>query len=130
MLKTPEPEVHQGRWGYYPCSYEEFLEFKEAHKLVLRGYRDTMRWVRWARKDPHNRKGPEPTRLSLPNLEGRSFEYTKWYWAKLYSEVLAVYRNARYPSATPEDVTQMEMSAETKDIVKKLKAFYAKKDTA
>jgi hypothetical protein len=134
MLHNPETEtkneVHEGRWGYYPCSHEEFLELKKAHKLVLRGYRDTTQWIRWIRKDPHNRKGPEPLRLALPHLENRSTAYIKWYWAKLYSEVLEVYRNSRYPVASPEEVRHMELSDEAKEVIKKLKAFYADKDTA
>jgi hypothetical protein len=47
--------VHQSRWGWHPCSYEEYLRLKLLHKHYWIAKRCLAEWERWNRKLPHNR---------------------------------------------------------------------------
>lgn len=112
----------KGRFGYHPCSKEEFLKLKEAHKLLHRAYCNCKRYVRWYNKDEHNRKGPEPDAMAelidgLHNNKrtfknGLSFLYCP---AKrinnYYFHILREYQHARRPVETPEQVLPLDIPA-------------------
>lgn len=48
-------EIHKGRWGFYPCSYETYRKLKELNKLYTKALHQLADWKRWYRKQPQNR---------------------------------------------------------------------------
>jgi hypothetical protein len=47
--------MHQSRWGFHPCSFEEFRELRELWRAVLIRRRRVAAWRRWNAKALHNR---------------------------------------------------------------------------
>jgi hypothetical protein len=47
--------MHKSRWGFYPCSFEEFCELRALWKAVFTRRRQVAAWRRWSAKAPHNR---------------------------------------------------------------------------
>src|SRR5438552_2018343 len=54
--------MHQSRWGFHPCSYDEFCELRRLWRLVLSRRRQVAAWRRWSAKLPHNRVKREAVR--------------------------------------------------------------------
>lgn len=48
-------QVYRSRWGYHPCNYATFLQWKELNQYYLRALRRFAAWKRWSRKQPQNR---------------------------------------------------------------------------
>lgn len=46
----------QGRWGFYPCSWEHYKKLKRLNWLVLQVRRQDAAYKRWERKQPQNRR--------------------------------------------------------------------------
>jgi hypothetical protein len=65
--------MHQSRWGFHPCSLEEFRELRLLWRLVLVRRRQVAAWRRWAAKLPHNRV----TRQRVRDATGRVVGYTQ-----------------------------------------------------
>lgn len=63
--------MHQSRWGYHPCSFEEFRALRHLWRLVLVRRQRVAAWRRWAAKMPHNRV----TRERLRDAAGRVVGY-------------------------------------------------------
>lgn len=137
MLHQPKTEIsydhHKSRWGYHPCSYEDFLKLKLTHKLLLRAYCDVKRWVRWYHKEPQNRKTEEPVHPSFLVHHGyhrvneRVFYgcgFAQYQNQNLYLHVLEQYQRARKPVATPAEVLPLNLPTGYEEIIKKLEAFY------
>ncbi len=130
--------VYQSRWGFHPCSYEEFLELKEAHKLLLRAYCDFKRHRRWGRKMEHNRSGPEPKfpgflaefgyqKLDKHFDSGFVFASSKdreGVKRNFYLQFLEEYRLARTPQEKAEDVRPLYLPDNWRDLIEKLRGFY------
>lgn len=55
-----ESHTYSSRFGFHPCSYETFRQLKFLHKVYWQTIYDFHRWHRWWRKQPENRRGPEP----------------------------------------------------------------------
>ncbi len=47
--------MYKSRWGFHPCSFEEFRELRELWRAVLVRRRQVAAWRRWNAKAPHNR---------------------------------------------------------------------------
>ena len=47
--------MFKSRWGFYSCSFELFLKLKRINKFYQQALRQRASWVRWERKEPHNR---------------------------------------------------------------------------
>ena len=103
--------VYKGRWGWYPCDYDIYLEVKEFHKLSLRDVQATRRKERYLAKMKHNRKGIEP-----PPALGMSIETYKW--------ILEEYRKIRYPKPTAETVTSINLPRKWKNDLADLRDHY------
>lgn len=123
----------KSRWGYHSVSYEEFLELKEAHKLLLRAYIDVKRYLRWSNKKECNRKGKEPIackecieygyhRLNEKTFYGHGF--LRYYNQNLYLHVLRLYQIARKPVATESEVVHIDIPRNLKTIIESLRVFY------
>jgi hypothetical protein len=54
--------MHQSRWGFHPCSHEEFRTLRALWRLVLARRRQVAAWRRWTAKLPHNRVRREVVR--------------------------------------------------------------------
>src|SRR5205085_2344982 len=54
--------MHRSRWGFHPCSHEEFSALRRLWRLVLARRRQAAAWRRWAAKLPHNRVRREKVR--------------------------------------------------------------------
>jgi hypothetical protein len=89
--------VFQSKWGYHPCSYDDFLLIKEFHWLVYLDFQATKKLDRWNARIPHNRRGKKPD-SSL----GTSKKY--------YQGVLFGYRVVRFPAPTPEKVQPIPLA--------------------
>lgn len=63
--------MHQSRWGFHPCSREEFGELRDLWRAVLIRRKQVAAWRRWNAKAPHNRLRRERLRDS----EGRVIGY-------------------------------------------------------
>jgi hypothetical protein len=64
--------MHKSRWGFHPCSFEEFCELRSLWKAVLIRRRQVAAWRRWNAKAPHNRV----TRERIRDPAGRVVGYT------------------------------------------------------
>jgi len=126
--------VHEGRWGFHSCSYDDFLKLKQAHKLLLRAYKDIKAWDRWDRKRPENRRGSEPKHPSwlkkygyhnLPKGTYYGYGFESYNGKNFYLHVLKQYQIARKPMDNPEDVQSLDLPENLDEIVRKLEAFYA-----
>lgn len=57
-------DVFQSRWGWHPCSREDYLRYKALHKIAYREMRISRVHAAWERKTVH--RGPvEPPRSEL-----------------------------------------------------------------
>lgn len=114
MTVTTIP-VHQSRWGFHPYTREECKELKQAHKTTLQALRVGLRYHRWYRKQEQNRpvKSPPvtPAMESHIDLENGCSEFKVFYL-----QLLAVYRNARRPQATPQEVVFMVLPLGWKEV--------------
>jgi len=117
MSTVVSNKVSQGRFGFHPCSYEEFLELKQAHKVALEALRVGLRYHRWVRKDPDNRKGAEPP---LPKSTWVDADFGCHDFKRFYLQLLAAYRNARYPKPTIEEVQFVEPPRNWKQVIANL----------
>jgi len=117
-------DAFQSRWGYHPCSYEFFLKLKRLHKWYWQTVYDFHRWHRWQRKDPVNRRGPEPAFCEA------FVEDTPWFkpvtrrgecHVKIYPKavvdhgIVELYHAARHPQPEPptpfDDATHERIEA-------------------
>jgi hypothetical protein len=57
--------MHQSRWGFHPCSLDEFRALQALWRAVLVRRRRVAAWRRWNAKAPHNRVKRE--RIRDPN---------------------------------------------------------------
>lgn len=132
MTTTTTNEIHESKYGFHPCDRETCLKLKEAHRILLRAYRDVKRFIRWDNKLPHNRKGERPCcpklievghhRLDKHEFYGRGF--ARYGTKNLYLHVLHQYEKARRPKPTPEEVEPLDLPANLDEIVEKLREFY------
>lgn len=131
---TETTKVYESRWGFHPCDRETCQKLKEAHKLLLRAYRDCKRNIRWNNKDPQNQKGPEPKapkdfiehgyhRLDKKEFYGLGFR--RYGRSNLYLHVLHQYQKARRPAPNPHAVEPLDLPADFDKIVEELRKFYA-----
>jgi hypothetical protein len=63
--------MHQSRWGFHPCSFEEFRALRALWRAVLIRRRQVAAWRRWNAKAPHNRA----TRERIRDSGGRAIGY-------------------------------------------------------
>ncbi len=129
----------QGRFGFYPLSYEDSRRLKEAHGLLLRAYRDVKRNIRWNAKLEENRRGPEPEApkwlmergyhmLDKRMFYGWGFKTYKDMDRRTqdyYLHVLRQYQQARHPVATPGEVKRLNLPDDLWTVVEKLHEHYA-----
>jgi len=114
--------ITQGRWGFYPCSYELFTKLKRLNKLALLALRKLAEHERWSRKKPHNRliyigclEVREPIKKRMvPKL---SRQYKPWLepiLAPIDGEMIRIidndYRNARIPVADASKVRSLVLN--------------------
>ena len=135
MTTTTQPQqVFESRWGFHPVSREDCLKLKEAHKLLLRAYRDVKRNIRWNHKEPQNQKGPEPKapkdfiESGYHQLDKKTFYgpgFRKYKGKNLYLHVLHQYQKARRPAPNPHAVEPLDLPADLDKIVAELRKFYA-----
>ncbi len=125
-------QVHQGRWGFYPCDYETYQKLKELHKWYYEAVRKWADWCRWERKEPQNRVirrkikdekgqtigrevvGPRPEPVVCPHFHHNG-KPSPWSGPECV-DVIGAYRNARMPKPTPEVVKPLD-EAELKELL-------------
>lgn len=64
--------MYKSRWGFHPCSFEEFRALRSLWKSVQERRRRVAAWHRWGAKAPHNRV----TRERIRGADGRVVGYT------------------------------------------------------
>lgn len=109
-------EVHHGRWGFYPCDHQTYLELKEYHRYALRDLKGSKRHRRWSAKLTHNRVNKAGEPVAEPAAQGTSLDQYLW--------VLEEYRNARHPKANPDDVMRLELPRGWLESLAAYRAFY------
>jgi hypothetical protein len=62
--------MYKSRWGFHPCSYEEFCELRSLWRAVLVRRKQVAAWRRWAAKRPHNRVKREKVRDATGRVLG------------------------------------------------------------
>ena len=62
--------MHQSRWGFHPCSHDEFRELRSLWRAVLMRRRQAAAWRRWSAKAPHNRVARERVRDPAGRVTG------------------------------------------------------------
>jgi len=70
---TTNLPVYQSRWGFHPCDYQTYRKLKFLNLAFLKAVRQAHAWVRWKRKDPHNRV----IRRRKRNGNGQAIGYEK-----------------------------------------------------
>jgi hypothetical protein len=65
--------VYQSRWGFHPCDYQTYRKLKFLNLAYLKAVRQARAWMRWKRKDPHNRV----IRRRKRNDKGQTIGYEK-----------------------------------------------------
>jgi hypothetical protein len=65
--------MHQSRWGFHPCSFEEFRDLRRLWRLVLVRRKQVAAWRRWDAKLPQNRV----KRQRVRGADGRVVGYTQ-----------------------------------------------------
>jgi len=132
-MTTQTQNVFKSNFGFHPVDYDGFIKLKEAHKILLRAYKDCKRFIRWTSKMDHNRNGEKPKapedyiEFGYHKLNKHSFYgpgFRKYKHNNLYLHILSEYRNARIPKECPEDVIQSDLPKDLDKIVAELSAFY------
>jgi hypothetical protein len=113
--------VHQSSWGFHPIDYRTFTMLKELHKNYWETVRMVARWIRWNRKTVR-RYGPEPRYCPIFVKEEGHIETfrtrdgytgTRWLPKTLVDHgIVAAYRAARRPAATPDEVAPISLTPE------------------
>ena len=135
--------AHKTRWGYVAYSYDEYLKLKRLHAIYFRALALAARWERWVRKAPHNRVLRRALRDAAKRRIGREVVGTlpeppicglftrrlvtadrkpvgRWFegWAKTSDKgVVAEYRKARTPMASPGEVKPRGMGGPEIDVL-------------
>lgn len=114
MIATETQNVVQGRWGYYPCSYETYQKLRKLFGFYLKQRRMDAAHERWARKEPQNRVQRERIKDASGRVIGRrivgplpeppQMKVPISHWVE------EDYRNARYPKASPADVQPLRLT--------------------
>lgn len=105
-VATKPEEVLKSRWGYHPCTYSIFCKLKRLHRLYWETVSDYFAWERWSRKQPQNRKGPEPTYNKafiddMPSFRQRE-RCGRWLKKTINDHgIIELYQRARMPSPEP-----------------------------
>lgn len=114
-------EIHEGKWGFYPCDHENFKKLKRLNYLLLQTKVQAARWKRWGRKAEQNRKYAEPVLPeSLYSLNGiSSYDKYRYNWfnhnkiiniTNLHEKIENDYKNAKYPKSDKDNVCQLTLS--------------------
>ncbi len=124
-------EVHQGRWGFYPCDWATYQKLKKISQEYQKGLRQHFAWCRWLNKLPHNRVirrwkrnesgqrigceiiGPAPE----PQVNRLFLYLEKNYSSFSKIDLLVEYRKARYPAVTAEEVKPLLLTLQQIDIL-------------
>lgn len=70
IIEASPITAHQGKYGYYPCSYETFKKLKALKKAYWEAIRQLGAWFRWSRKAPQNQIIRKRTRNAIGQATG------------------------------------------------------------
>lgn len=135
--------VHEGKWGFYPCSRETCLKLKEAHLLLLKVFRSIKAYDRWHNKqEPKGDPPAEPPAflvrcgyyLKSPGgalRYGRIIGPSDHFWSMslnnpqehYYGQVLRTYQQARRPVTNANEVEPITIPLDLWENIEKLKEF-------
>jgi hypothetical protein len=126
---TTVSEVHQSRLGFHPVDFATSKKLRFINKVYYLALNRAASWVRWERKQPHNRvfkhkingqiellPWSEPNVCSLfhntsPSVDKGFYKQMGYYSDNcLGPNILAASRIARTPCAKPEDVKPLVFS--------------------
>lgn len=146
----------QSRWGFHPCDYATFRKLKFLNLVYQRAVHLAHAWMRWKRKDPHNRvirrrirnaKGQTvgyepPLPMAEPpicpmfsrKVQGKGFVDKKGTEETVVTDeprVATDYSTARKPASEPGAVAPLSLSlAEIDELYEKARAWVEKQDVA
>lgn len=108
--QTQSTIAHQGRWGFHPCSYEDFKKIKLLHKHFWIAKKIQAAFNRYHAKQPQNRvirkqKGV-PLTKPLPMPEPW---FPSIYDKLLKKDVVGLYQQARKPHETADTVKMLPL---------------------
>jgi hypothetical protein len=120
--------LSQSRWGFHPCDYSLFLKLKRLHRWYWQTVYDFHRWHRWWRKQPQNRRGPEPSYCGLfvvdkgwlkPVLVHGEPGFAVYPKTVVDHDLVILYQTARRPRADAEAVRPFDAAT-----VARIEALY------
>ena len=128
-MTTQNANVFETRFGFVPCDYEHYKKLRRLQYLYLLSRKADAAHERWSRKAPQNRverrwirnqQGQKVKRIAVGplaqpkgGLEMFNKRYgTSWSSPTLGEQVVADYRNAKYPKSSAVEVGQVILSAE------------------
>jgi hypothetical protein len=134
MATETKNNVHEGKWGFYPCDYQMYQKIRRLYGYYLLALRRVAEIERWKRKQPQNRVirrrlrnannqrcgyeivGPRPEPCAVPIFTEKT-KLRSWSGIDLgesigviNSDIAQNYRSARYPKTTPEEVVPLTLN--------------------
>lgn len=123
---------YKGKWGWYPCDYDNFMKLKELNKHWQKAIRSAASWNRWSRKEEQNRVSRrkirndsgqvigygEPVPIPEPKINETFHKFAErysWEGGEMYAkpcirDLSVDYSNARYPKENPDFVIPLNIS--------------------
>lgn len=127
----------KSRFGFHPTSHETYMKLKELHKWYWKTLYAFHRWNRWDRKQPQNRRGPEPSYCPLFVLDKSWYRITTGqdgnmkgkYFPKTVTDhgIVDLYHMARMPQAEPMEVFSNETLAKINKLYSDFKDWQREK---
>lgn len=140
QIDIPVPQknsIVQGKYGYYPCSYETYQKLKTLNKHFEKAQHQAACWDRWNNKQPQNRVVRRWTRDAQGRrngfeIVGRAAEPEMvaplqevvcrpgWrFIAMKCVDITQEYRKARYPVDSADKVKPLSITVEEIDALLK-----------
>ena len=134
MTTETQKNVHEGKYGFYPCNYENYQKIRRLYGYYLLALSRAADMTRWSRKQPQNRVlrrwikdqqgrrcgcqiiGPRPQPEAVPIFTEKT-KRKSWSGLDLGEQISIInshieqnYRSARYPVQRAEDVIPLTLT--------------------
>jgi len=111
MTETTTGNVHKSRWGFHPCSYEDFRKIKLLHKHYWLAKIAEAAHERYYRKLPHNRVIRKMNKIVLEKPIPMPVPFFPAIYEKILKKpIVPLYQQARHPQPTEDQVKPLAIS--------------------
>lgn len=110
-------QSHRSRFGFHPCSYQDYQKLKYLHRRYWETLRRFHQWHRWNQKLAENRIGAEPEFCEVfvenrpwakPILRHGEPGFKRYSKTVIDHGVIQLYQQSRMPSEEPVTVFSKE----------------------